>query len=129
MNLFEDYFLNVIKKHYADYEGRASRSEYWYFTLFVVVGFVAISIVTTILGNMLRTGIFGILGVLFMLALAVPSICLGIKRMHDIGKSGLWLLVGLIPLVGPFVQIYFLVQDSEADRNQYGPNPKRGAVA
>lgn len=129
MNLFEDYFLNVIKQHYADFSGRASRSQFWYFTLFSFLISLAISVVTGIIGSVLNTGIFSLLGVLYSLAIVVPSVCLGIRRLHDTGKSGWWYLISLVPFVGFIILIVFWVMDSEADRNQYGPNPKRGAVA
>lgn len=129
MNLFEDYFLNVFKQHYADFAGRASRSEFWYFTLFSFLISIAISIVTGIIGAVLNTGIFSFLSVIYSLAVIVPSICLGIRRLHDTGKSGWWYLISLVPFVGFIILIVFWVMDSEADRNQYGPNPKRGAVA
>ncbi len=129
MNLFEDYFLNVIKQHYVDFAGRASRSQFWYFTLFSFLISLAISVVTGIIGSVLNTGIFSLLGVLYSLAIIVPSVCLGIRRLHDTGKSGWWYLISLVPFVGFIILIVFWVMDSEADRNQYGPNPKRGAVA
>ena len=129
MNLFEDYFLNVIKQHYVDFAGRASRSQFWYFTLFSFLISLAISVVTGIIGSVLNTGIFSLLGVLYSLAIMVPSVCLGIRRLHDTGKSGWWYLISLVPFVGFIILIVFWVMDSEADRNQYGPNPKRGAVA
>lgn len=129
MNLFEEYFLNVIKQHYADFQGRASRSQYWYFVLFSFLISLAISIVTGILGSILGTSIFSFLSVIYSLAVLVPSVCLAIRRLHDSGKSGWFLLLGLIPLIGAIILIVLMVLDSEADRNQYGPNPKRGAVA
>ena len=129
MNIFEEYFVNVFKKHYADFQGRASRSEFWYFTLFSFLISIAISIVTGIIGAVLNTGIFGFLSVIYSLAVIVPSICLGIRRLHDTGKSGWWYLISLVPVVGFIILIVFWVMDSEPDRNQYGPNPKRGVVA
>lgn len=128
MNLFEDYFLNVIKKHYADFQGRASRSEYWYFTLFNILIGIAVSVVVGILGNIIGSAA-SLLSAVYSLGLLVPGVCLAIRRMHDTGKSGWWLLLGLVPIVGFIIVIVLLVMDSEADRNQYGPNPKRGAVA
>ncbi len=129
MNLFEEYFLDVIKKHYADFQGRASRSEYWYFVLFSFLISLAISIVTGIIGSILGTSVFSFLSVIYSLAVLVPSVCLAIRRLHDSGKSGWFLLLGLIPFIGAIILIVLMVLDSEADRNQYGPNPKRGAVA
>lgn len=128
MNIFEDYFLNVIKKHYADFAGRATRSEYWYFVLFQFLIGIAVSIVVSILGSIIGE-VAGLLSLVYSLALLIPGLAVGIRRLHDTGKSGWWLLIGLVPFVGFIILIVFMVQDSEADRNQYGPNPKRGAMA
>ena len=66
----------------------------------------------------------GLLGGLLTLALLIPSIAVGVRRLHDTGRSGWWLLIALIPLVGAIVLLVFTVQDSEAGANSYGPNPK-----
>lgn len=63
---------------------------------------------------------------LFSLALFIPSLAVAVRRLHDIGRSGWWLLIGLIPLVGAFVLLVFAVQDSQPGSNAYGPNPKTG---
>ena len=67
---------------------------------------------------------FGLLGGLYALAVLLPSLAVGARRLHDTGRSGWWLLIGLIPCIGFIVLIVFLVQDSQAGDNQYGPNPK-----
>ncbi len=65
----------------------------------------------------------GVLSPLYSLALLIPSIAVAIRRLHDVGKSGWWLLLGFVPLVG-LVLLYFMVQDSQPGGNEYGPNPK-----
>lgn len=79
--------------------------------------------------NFLISILLGILGLdlissLFSLAIIIPSIAVGVRRMHDIGKSGWFLLLGLIPLIGWIILIYFYAKEGDAGPNQYGPNPK-----
>ncbi|MBC7679022.1 MAG: DUF805 domain-containing protein [Pseudorhodobacter sp.] len=107
----------VIGK-YADFSGRARRSEYWFWTLAVFLGYVVAAILTQI------AGIFEVLLVLFYLAVLVPTIAVGVRRLHDTGKSGWFILLGLIPLVGGIVLLVFTVSDSTPGDNEYGPNPK-----
>lgn len=67
---------------------------------------------------------FGVLGMLYMLAVLLPSIAVGVRRLHDSGHSGLWLLIAFVPVVGGLVLLVFFVLDSEPGTNAYGPNPK-----
>lgn len=111
-----DYFIGALKK-YADFNGRARRKEYWMFVLIYMV----INIVLAVLGMDVISMIVG-------LALLVPSISIGARRLHDTGRSGWWQLIYFVPLIGLIVMIVFLVQDSH-DENDYGVNPKSGATA
>lgn len=101
--------MTVLKDKYADFNGRATRSEYWWYSLFAFV----LGIVLGILNIKILTGLVG-------LALLVPNIAVGVRRLHDTGRSGWMLLLALIPLIGSLVLIYFFVQESKED-NQYGP--------
>lgn len=122
---FADAVRTCLSK-YADFSGRARRSEYWYFFLFnVLVGIVG-SVLDNVLGTETGSG-SGVIGGLASLALLLPSIAVGARRLHDISRSGWWLLIGLIPLVGWIVLIVWFVQDSHGD-NEHGPSPK-GAPA
>jgi uncharacterized membrane protein YhaH (DUF805 family) len=103
-------FVDAIKtcfSKYASFSGRATRSEYWWWVLFVVLG----GVVTGIVNDGLNA-VFG-------LAILVPSIAAAARRLHDIGKSGWWQLVGFIPLLGLILMIYWTVQPSQGD-NEYG---------
>lgn len=113
------WYLEVLKK-YTLFTGRARRSEYWYFVL-VNLG---IALVLAVVDGVIRkmTGM-GPLGTLYGLAVLVPGIAVSIRRLHDTDRSGWWLLLGLVPLVG-LVLIVFLAQDSMASTNRYGQNPK-----
>jgi uncharacterized membrane protein YhaH (DUF805 family) len=104
-------FVDAIKRafsKYATFTGRASRSEYWWFALFNFI----VSLVLSVL--------FAPLSVLYSLATLIPAIAIGVRRLHDIGRSGWWLLIGFVPLVGIVVLIVFFVMASEPRQNQYG---------
>ena len=116
-----NWYLEVLKK-YAVFDGRARRSEYWYFTL-INIGVV---LVLAVLDAMIRkvTGInIGILGTIYGLGVLLPAIGVSIRRLHDTNRSGWWLLLALVPLVG-IVLLVFMAQDSEPAPNPYGQNPK-----
>ena len=112
-----NWYLDAIKKKYADFSGRARRTEYWMFVLFSIIVGVVLSIVDAMI-----TG--GLLGMIYALAILIPSLAVGARRLHDTNRSGWWLLIALVPFVGVLILIYFLVLDSQPGDNQYGPNPK-----
>ena len=111
-----DYFIGALKK-YADFNGRARRKEYWMFILVSII----INVILAIFSMDTVSMIFG-------LALLVPNISVGARRLHDTGRSGWWQLIYFVPLIGMVVMIVFLVQDSH-DNNDYGVNPKSGVQA
>jgi uncharacterized membrane protein YhaH (DUF805 family) len=98
--------ISICFKKYATFDGVASRSEYWWFWLFCVLGALAISLVSDTLG-----GIFG-------LATLLPSLAAGARRLHDTDRSGWWLLVMFVPLVGWIILVVLLAQEGKA--NRYG---------
>jgi len=130
MEQFNRYFLDTLKNRYAQFDGRASRSEFWYFALFYfLIDIVVASIDAFVLNPMLgltpdQAAQGGFLQMIFALALIIPSIALSIRRLHDIGKSGWWYLLVLIPIIGWFILIYFYILDSQPGSNQFGENPK-----
>ena len=112
-----NWYLQVLKK-YAVFSGRAQRSEYWMFFLVnVIISFVLIFIEGLV-------GSPGIVGMVYSLAVLVPGIAVTIRRMHDTDRSGWWLLISLVPVIGAIVLLVFMVQDSNPGENQYGTNPK-----
>lgn len=121
-----NWFVMALQ-NYAVFKGRAQRSEYWYFFLFYLLITFLLSIMDTLFGRFNQQLGMGLLSGVFMLALLVPSISVGVRRLHDTGRSGWWLLVGLVPFVGGLWLLYLAVLDSEAGTNAYGPNPKAGA--
>ena len=118
------WFIKALK-NYATFSGRARRKEYWFFILFYVLIVIALSIIDGIVGTTMESG-GGILSSLFVLAMLIPSISVGVRRLHDTDKSGWFILLGLIPLVGPIILLVFFVMDGTAGDNRFGPNPKAG---
>ena len=114
--------VQICLQKYADFSGRGRRSEYWYFALFNLLVGIAAGIIDVILGTDFDTG-SGLIGLLASLALLLPSLAAGVRRLHDTSRSGWWILIGLIPVIGWIILIVFFVQDSHPD-NSYGPNPK-----
>ena len=116
-----NWYLEVLR-NYAVFSGRARRTEYWMFVLFNFIIAVAIGVVEGILGSP------GVLGLLYALGVLIPALAVSVRRLHDTGRSGLWLLIGLIPLIGFIVLLVFMVQDSDPGQNQYGMNPKAATI-
>ena len=112
-----NWYLTVLKR-YTVFTGRAARTEFWMFALFNFI----VSIVLGVVDNVLGLGT--LLAALYSLAVLLPSIGVGIRRLHDTGRSGWWLLISLVPLIGAIVLLVFTIQDSQPGDNQYGPNPK-----
>ena len=111
--------VDAVKKaidNYANFEGRATRPEFWWVVLAVFVGSIITSIIDSVIGIPLT-------GILFTLAIIVPYLAVGARRLHDTAKSGWWLLIGLIPCVGTIVLIVLTVQPGTPGPNQYGPPP------
>ncbi|EJL26873.1 DUF805 domain-containing protein [Brevibacillus sp. BC25] len=110
------WYTSVLKKYVA-FEGRARRQEYWMFTLFNIIVSMVIALVDYLIG----TG--SILGMIYSLAVLLPSLSVTARRLHDTGRSGWWILLTFIPLIGAIILLVFLCQDSQGD-NKYGANPK-----
>lgn len=119
-----EWYLKAVK-NYVGFSGRAQRKEYWMYILFYVIFGIVVAIVENVvgLGNP-EAGQLGPLGALYSLAFLLPTVAVAVRRLHDTGRSGWWILIALIPLVGALVLLYFYILDSEPGPNQYGPNPK-----
>ncbi|ELP71252.1 DUF805 domain-containing protein [Streptomyces turgidiscabies] len=113
-----NYFLDVLKK-YAVFSGRSRRKEYWMFALFSII----ISIVLAIIDNAMGSQI---LGIVYTLAVFLPGLGVTVRRLHDTNRSGWWVLIALVPLVGAITLIVFTCLDGDQGENKYGPNPKFG---
>ena len=123
-----NWYLSVLKNKYAEFNGRARRTEYWMFTLFNILIMVGLEIIAVIVdkvtGSHALVGLIGFIFVLYWLAVLVPSIAVSVRRLHDTGKSGWFLLLALIPFIGAIILLVFMVLDSQPGANQFGANPK-----
>jgi uncharacterized membrane protein YhaH (DUF805 family) len=113
-----NWYLDPIQNHYADFQGRTSRRAFWMFTLFNVI----ISVVLNVIDQLVLDG-FTLLSGLYGLALLLPSLGIGVRRLHDIDKSGWWILIGFIPIVGWIILIYWYAQPGNPSPNEWGPPP------
>ena len=117
-----NWYLTVLK-NYAQFSGRARRSEYWYFVLFNTIISIVLSFVDGMIGTFdLETGV-GLFSGVYALLVFIPSLAVAFRRLHDTGRSAWWLLLFFIPLIGVIVILIFLVQDSK-EENEYGVSPK-----
>lgn len=112
-----NWYLDVVKK-YAEFSGRARRKEYWMFFLFNSI----ISLVLALIDFALST--YPIITSIYVLALFLPNLGLVVRRLHDTDRSGWWILIGLVPIVGGIVMLVFSVLEGQPHDNKYGPNPK-----
>lgn len=112
-----DWTVKVLK-NYVNFEGRARRKEYWFYTLAI---FITI-IIAMILDNILGTGF--LLYAIVVLGTFLPSLAVGIRRLHDTNRSGWWYLICLIPLIGPILLIIWLASETTREANQWGPPAK-----
>ena len=110
--------VKSVLGNYANFSGRARRSEYWYWTLAVFLLYVVGLIITEVAKP------FAIILLLAYLAIIVPSLAVLWRRLHDTGRSGVWFLITFVPLVGGIILLVFACTDSAPGDNQYGPNPK-----
>ena len=110
------WYIQVLKK-YAVFSGRARRNEYWYFILFDAIISIVLGLIDYLVG-------LYILSTVYALGVLLPSIGVSIRRLHDTGRSGWWLFIGLVPLAGPIILLIYMVSDSQEGTNQYGPSPK-----
>ena len=143
MNNFKNYFVDVVTQKYFQFSGRASRREFWYFILFSIIFSIIAGVLGTALGieyimqvdsikfveatgemvsvkqdiplNILQLGL--------SLLLFFPSLAITIRRLHDIGRTGWWYLIVLIPLIGALVLLAFFVKAGQLDDNRYGEFP------
>lgn len=113
-----------VFKNYANFKGRARRSEYWFFVLFNMIASGLLTGISTASENR----VFLILSGIYSLAVIIPTLAVIWRRLHDIGKSGASYFVALIPLVGAIILLVWLCKDSQPGDNQYGPSPKAPPV-
>ncbi|MBO6604757.1 MAG: DUF805 domain-containing protein [Roseicyclus sp.] len=122
---FQTAVRTVLLEKYATFSGRARRSEFWWFFLFNIIVSAILNIIDrAIFGTSMTIGVTNsVFGVLYSLAVLLPFIAVGARRLHDTGRSAWWLLIAFIPLIGGLILIYWYIQPSQDGSNEYGPNP------
>ncbi|WP_028113236.1 DUF805 domain-containing protein [Ferrimonas kyonanensis] len=123
-----NWYLTVLKK-YAVFRGRARRREYWFFVLFNVLIAIALALVDTSMGTFDPETGTGLLGALYSLAVLIPTLAVAVRRLHDTDRSGWWLLLLLIPIVGVIVLLVFMALSGQHGANEYGGDPRQSDSA
>lgn len=125
--------VRLFFKNYTNFQGRSRRAEYWWPVLMYVMAYVALIVVTGVgsaLGDLggILIAIAGIAYFLFALAILIPMLAVGFRRLHDTDKSAWWLLISFVPIVGSIVLLIFFVSEGTKGSNKYGPDPKGGSA-
>ena len=116
-------------KRYAEFTGRSRRKEYWMFVLLSIGIYIIASILDRIAGmNGMIAGTYGPITALVALGLLVPSLAVSVRRLHDSDRSGWWLLLGLVPIVGEIIVLVLMVLEGTRGANRFGADPKAGEV-
>lgn len=118
-------WIKTVYQKYAVFEGRAQRAEYWYFALFYIIAYAVLGLID---GSLMRPEDelqWGILTSVFTLGTLVPSIAVSVRRLHDTDRSGWWLLLVFVPLIGQLVVLVFTILDGTHGANRFGPDPKQ----
>ena len=105
---------------YINFQARSTRSAYWYFVLFLVIGGFITGIADVLL---FQPQYVGPINGIFSVATIIPSLSVSVRRLHDIGRTGWWLLLALIPIIGWIVLIVWACQPTDPQTNAYGPPP------
>lgn len=122
------YFTDALKQ-YATFTGRATRKEFWMFVLMSIIAQILVSFVSWILIALTRLDVFAYLTPLFVLAIFLPSIAIGARRLHDTSRTGWWLLISFIPVIGSIWLLVLLCLESTPGANEYGANRNGVEVA
>ncbi|MDH4226752.1 MAG: DUF805 domain-containing protein [Deltaproteobacteria bacterium] len=114
-----NWYIEVLKK-YAVFDGRARRAEFWYFQLFNFI-------ITLILAFATSAIKLPIISIVYYLAILIPSLAVNVRRLHDIDRSGWWLLIAFVPIIGFIILLIFDITDGTPGKNRFGDNPKETA--
>ena len=118
-----NWYIKVLKQ-YVVFSGRSQRKEYWYFFLFNILALFLLVFIDDAVGTLNPETGQGLISTIYMLAVILPYFGVGIRRLHDTNRTGWWLLLGFVPIIGPIVLIVFFCLDSNQEENKYGKNPK-----
>ena len=117
-----EWYLKVVRDNYANFNGRASRQEYWMFILFNFIFTIVVGFIDGFLS-------LGFLSLLYVLAILIPGLAVLVRRLHDVNKSGWWFFIIFIPIIGAIWMLILLCTDGNPGENSYGPSPKAAPVS
>lgn len=119
-----NWYVKCLRQ-YTDFTGRARRKEYWMYTLFNVIIVALLAGIDYLLGWFSIEYRIGVLSGIYSLAVLLPGIAVCVRRLHDIGKSGWYYLLGLIPIVGPIILLVYYCTEGDRFENAWGEDPKK----
>lgn len=118
------WYLKVITKDYANFSGRARRTEYWMFFLFQIIIIFVLAFVGALMTSDMDSIVWMIPCYLYLFLTLLPSLAVTVRRLHDTGKSGWYYLINFIPYIGGFILLGMMAINGDQGRNKYGPDPK-----
>jgi len=118
-----NWYLQVLR-NYAVFSGRARRKEYWMFALFNIIFLVVALVIDNVIGTTIKGLPYGLFYCLYGLAVLIPGLAVAVRRLHDVGKSGWFIFICLIPIVGAIWLLVLYCTEGDAGQNEYGTNPK-----
>jgi uncharacterized membrane protein YhaH (DUF805 family) len=119
-----EWYKKVVFENYANFSGRARRSEYWYFALVSTIISIALSVTDYLAGLTFENSTSGPIGFVYSLLVLIPCLALTVRRLHDVGKSGWFFFIALIPVIGAIWLLILFCTEGDGGSNQYGPDPK-----
>ena len=119
-----DWYKKVVFENYANFNGRARRSEYWYFALMNLIILIIAAVLDSVLGFNFSPLPYGYLYLLVGLATFIPGLAVAVRRLHDVGKSGWFYFIVLIPIIGAIWLLVLFFTEGNQGENQYGSDPK-----
>ncbi len=120
------WFFKAMKQ-YADFSGRARRAEYWWFMLIFLLSFCVLALIDGATGSWSDKAGMGLFSGIWSLVCVLPSLAVAARRLHDMGRSGWWQLLNVVPLIGFIVLIVWFARDGDSGPNRFGPDPKAAA--
>jgi uncharacterized membrane protein YhaH (DUF805 family) len=118
-----NWYLKVMK-NYVGFSGRARRKEYWMFYLFNLIFAGIAAILDNVLGITIENYGYGPIFCLYYLIILLPALAVSVRRLHDVGKSGWFLLISFVPLIGAIWLLVLMVTEGQSGKNKYGVSPK-----
>lgn len=118
-----EWFIYALRR-YNDFNSRSRRREYWLFVLFYILLGIGAHFLDSLFGFADVGQVYGPIYSLYIIIMLLPSIAVAVRRLHDIDKSGWWLFIGFIPIIGFIWLLIYFLREGTYGSNQYGPDPK-----